>query len=148
MLVGKFKVKVKRVCPSQSLSACGPLQVSLANVKRYAFPWHGVYHPDNLAPAMGWQGSGHGADRFSGWRNPFADISEHMIVEAYTEALPAEASMLQWAMPQYGECMLPCKEQLAFLMHLSIYFDLWARLISTVSCVPSRSPHTMSWSSC
>ncbi|GAB4822814.1 hypothetical protein N2152v2_009860 [Parachlorella kessleri] len=79
-----------------------PKKVSLANVDCYASPEDGVYYPDHLAPHMGWQGTGHSADHFSGWRNPFADIADNLIVEAYTEALPPEASMLEWAMLQYG----------------------------------------------
>ncbi len=88
-----------------------PTQVSLANVDCYASPEDGVYYPDHLAPHMGWQGTGHSADHFSGWRNPFADIADNLIVEAYTEALPPEASMLEWAMLQYGEDMLVYNEQ-------------------------------------
>eukprot|EP00887_Chlorella_sp_A99_P004660 scaffold4.g4660.t1 len=80
----------------------GPDKVKLGNVNAYTSADDGVYHPDSLALRLGWCGSGHDADAFSGWTDPFASLSNHFLVEAYTEQLPKNASALQFAMPQYG----------------------------------------------
>lgn len=67
----------------------------------------GVWHPDSLAPEMGWKGSGCNSDTVqqlpAGNFNPFASIDDKLRVISFTEQLGAVgAEPLQWAMPQHG----------------------------------------------
>jgi hypothetical protein len=82
-------------------------QVRLANVDQYHSKEDGVWYPDGLQLRLGWQGSGSAADAplgDIGWFNPFAAVPSKLVVEHFTEQLPAAdgAEELQWAMPQYG----------------------------------------------
>lgn len=73
----------------------------------YSSAHQGIWHPDTLPLRMGWQGSGSAADGAlgsCGWLDPWAAVPQALVVQAFTEKLPAAAAALQWAMPLYGGC--------------------------------------------
>jgi hypothetical protein len=81
--------------------------VRLKSVDQYGSQFDGVFYPDGLQLRLGWQGCGSAADaplEDIGWFDPFANVPNKLVVEHFTEQLPAAdgAEELQWAMPQYG----------------------------------------------
>ena len=88
-----------------ALGYLGPLGQPEEMVERCTRPWHGVWHPDSLAPGcMLWKGGWFSADRQQDFCfDPFSpDIRSEWTARAFTEKLSDQDQSLQWAMPQYG----------------------------------------------
>eukprot|EP00899_Mesostigma_viride_P005241 jgi/Mesvir1/14718/Mv05368-RA.1 len=77
------------------------------DVERCVTDSDGIWHPDTLAPSLGWKGCGFSPAESQELFNPFAVIPRRHVVDYHTELLrrasgDAPLSPLQWALPQYG----------------------------------------------
>ena len=72
------------------------------NVRHFSSSTVGIWHPDSLVPRLVWTGGRCALDERGGEFNPFAQLPDSVYVVKFTELLPSDHRVMQWAMIQHG----------------------------------------------
>eukprot|EP00899_Mesostigma_viride_P028443 jgi/Mesvir1/8784/Mv02694-RA.1 len=82
-----------------------PVQVGPRDVEQCLHKSDGIWHPDSLAPSLGWKGCGFAPAGSQDLFDPFAAIPNYSVVDYYSELLRddiGDTDDLQWAIPLDG----------------------------------------------